>query len=193
MNVLGGGLSEAGRHEDALPVREAELAMMQRLGAPEHSILAAKSNLANSYQIRGRLEEALDVKRDAYSGILKLYGKEHNQTLVAAFNYSRSLQDLERFEEGKSLLRKSIPVARRVRGENDEITLKMRSLYAKGLYEDASTTLDDLRESVTTFEDVERTTRRIFGGAHPLVGGIARDLQGARAALHARETPQEGA
>ena len=90
-------------------------------------------------------------------------------------------------------MRKSIPVARRVRGENDEITLKMRSLYAKGLYEDASTTLDDLRESVTTFEDVERTTRRIFGGAHPLVGGIARDLQGARAALHARETPQEGA
>ena len=69
----------------------------------------------------------------------------------------------------------------------------MRSLYAKGLYEDAGATLDDLRESVTTFEDVERTTRLIFGGAHPLVGGIARDLQGARAALHARETPQEGA
>ena len=83
-------------------------------------------------------------------------------------------------------MRKSIPVARRVRGENDEITLKMRSLYAKGLYEDAGSTLDDLRESVTTFEDVERTTRRVFGCAHPLVGGIARDLRDARAALRRR-------
>ena len=86
-------------------------------------------------------------------------------------------------------MRKSIPVARRVRGENDEITLKMRSLYAKGLYEDASTTLDDLRESVTKFVDLERIARRVFGGAHPLVGAIAQNLQDARAALRARETP----
>ena len=187
MNVLGGGLSEAGRHEDALPVREAELAMMQRLGAPEHSILAAKSNLANSYQIRGRLEEALDVKRDAYSGILKLYGKEHNQTLVAAFNYSRSLQDLERFEEARSLLRKVISVARRVLGENHGLTLKLRWNYAAALLNDTSATLDDLREAVTTLEDAERTARRVLGGTHPTTTGIETALRQARATLRARE------
>ena len=50
------------------------------------------------------------------------------------------------------------------------------------------TTPDDLREAVTTLEDTERTARRVLGGAHPDVAGIAMSLQVARAALRARET-----
>ena len=61
------------------------------------------------------------------------------------------------------------------------------------LYEDAAATLDDLRESVTTFEEIERIARRVFGGAHPTTVGIGRDLRDARAALRARETqPSSG-
>ena len=44
MNLLGNGLSSAGRHEDALSVREAELARMRRFGAPEESILVAQDS-----------------------------------------------------------------------------------------------------------------------------------------------------
>ena len=61
--------------------------------------------------------------------------------------------------------------------------------YALALYKADGATLDDLRESVTTLEDSERTTRRVFGGAHPLTTGIEGDLRDARAALHAHETP----
>ena len=50
-------------------------------------------------------------------------------------------------------------------------------------YGDASSTLNDLREAVTTLEETERTARRVFGGAHPLVVQIERGLQAARAAL----------
>ena len=50
-------------------------------------------------------------------------------------------------------------------------------------------TLDNLRKSVTTFEDVVRTARRVFGGAHPTTTEIEGDLRKARAALRARETP----
>ena len=32
---------------------------------------------------------------------------------------------------------------------------------------DTGATLDDLREAVTTLEELERTARRVFGGAHP--------------------------
>ena len=49
-------------------------------------------------------------------------------------------------------------------------------------------TLDDLREAVTTLEDAERTTRRVFGGTHPSTTGIKAALQHTRAALRARET-----
>ena len=66
----------------------------------------------------------------------------------------------------------------------------MRRLHARTLYKDANATLDNLREAVTTFEDTERTARRVLGGQHPLTVDIEGELQRARAALAARETPQ---
>ena len=61
--------------------------------------------------------------------------------------------------------------------------------YAKALYEDDGATLGDLREAVYTYEDTERTARRVFGGAHPFTGELAEFLREARDVLRARETP----
>jgi hypothetical protein len=57
--------------------------------------------------------------------------------------------------------------------------------YAKSLYEDPDSTLDDIREAVTTLEDAGRIARRVLGGAHPLTESIEDNLQYARAALRA--------
>ena len=65
----------------------------------------------------------------------------------------------------------------------------MKSIYAEALYMDTGATLDDLREAVTTLGDLERATRRVFGGAHPFTTGMKKDLSNARAVLRARETP----
>ena len=86
-------------------------------------------------------------------------------------------------------MRKTVPVARRVLGENDENLLKIRWTYAQSLYEDPAATPDDLREAVTTLEETARTARRVLGGAHPLTEGIEEDLRDAQAALRAREAP----
>ena len=86
-------------------------------------------------------------------------------------------------------MRKAMPVARRVRGVDNVLTLLMRWLYANTLYKDPDATLDEVREAVSTLEDTERTARRVLGGAHPDVVGIERELRLARAALHASETP----
>ena len=80
-----------------------------------------------------------------------------------------------------------VPVARRVLGESHDLTLRIRSVYAEALYNDTGATLDDLRESVATLEETERTARRVLGGAHPLTAGIGEALRGTRAALRARE------
>ena len=120
---------------------------------------------------------------------MKLNGEEDETTIWAAYNYAASLVCLERFKEAKLLLRKMIPLARRVYGEGRETTLRMRANYARSLYIDDDATLDDLREAVTTLEDLEHITRRVLGGAHPLVESIERHLRNARAALRARETP----
>ena len=63
----------------------------------------------------------------------------------------------------------------------------MRSTYAGALHENPAATLDDLREAVTTLEEIERTARRVLGGTHPITESIADNLRNARAALAARD------
>ena len=165
-------------------------------GASECAMLGVQTNLAVTYGDLGHHEKALSMQRDVYSGRLKLQGEEQRETLLAAINYASSLCQLQRHTEGKPLMRKSIPVARRVLGESNEITLKMRLLYAMTLYVDPGATLEDHREAVTTLEEIGPTARRVLGGAHPLTTGIEDELRNARAALRgvrARETQPSSA
>ena len=99
-----------------------------------------------------------------------------------------ALHGLDRLKEAKALLRKTIPVARRILGANNSITLTMKMNYAQEIYQDDCATLDDLREAVTTLEETERIARRVLGGAHPTTVGIERTLKEARAVLRHRET-----
>ena len=169
-------------------MEKAQLSTLRRHGASESDILGAQGNLAITYQALGRFEEALQMKWDVYTGYLKLHGEQYGATLIAANNYAWGLVTLERFDEAKSLMRKSIRVARRALGENVETTLRLRWTYAMALYEDPAATLDDLREAVTTLEETARIARRVMGGAHPLTAAIGDKLRYARAILRARET-----
>ena len=125
------------------------------------------------------------MERDVYSERVRLHGEEHEKTVIAASNYARGLANLQRFEEAKALLRKTMPVARRVLGDCHDLTLSICSGYAETLYKDDDATLDDLREALNTLEEIEPTARRVFGGAHPLTVDIEESLR--RAALAARE------
>jgi hypothetical protein len=161
--------------------------MLRRLGDSECDILIVQTNLSNSYSQTKRLEQAVQMDRDIYHGRLKLNGVEHKRTVIAASNYASSLVDLQRFEEAKSLLRKMMPVARRVLGEYYDTTLRMKWNYAEMLYKDEGATLDDLHKAVTTLEDAAPGARRVLGAAHPLTQSLEDELQNARAALRARD------
>ena len=195
MTPLSSGLFSTDRIEDALCVDEANLSMLRRLGAYGPIILIVQANLASTYEMVGRSEEAANMRRDVYSGNLKLHGEEHPQTLEAGINYAISLNDLRRFEETRSLLRKTTPVAQRVLGKCNDITLRMRWIYTATLCEDGAT-LDELHEAVATFEEIERTVRRVYGSAHPLLVNIENTLQISRKGLRrlrAREGDVESA
>ena len=189
MTELGNGLYAASHFEDALSVREALLSTMRRIGADEDILLDAQSNVASAYADLGQLEKALSMERDIYSDSVQLLGENHEDTSISANNLARTLCELSRFEETKTLLRKTIPVARRTLGEIKDTTLTMRKTFAEALYRDPGATLADLREAVTTLEDTERTARRVLGDAHPITEEIEGELQDARDALYARGLP----
>ena len=57
---------------------------------------------------------------------------------------------------------------------------------------DTGATLDDVREAVTTLEELDPIARRVLGGAHPVARNIERSLQiYARMALMDREFCEE--
>ena len=189
MSQLGNGLFDVNRFEDALPVYEALLSTGRRIGTPEANLLVVQSNLANTYNIFGRREEANRMMRDIYCGSLKLGGEEAYETLTAASNYAASLLELQRHAEAKEFMRKTMPVGRRVLGNSNDITIRMRWTYAEALCRDPDATLDDLREAVETLEETNRTARRVFGASNPFAGLIGQSREEASAALRARETP----
>ena len=125
--------------------------------------------------------------RDVYSGSVQYYGEEHRESLREALNYANALHNLRRFEEANSLLRKTLPVARRVLTDSDEITLKIKLSLAHSLHDSPSATLDDFREAVTTLEELERIARRVLGGAHPLTDVLGYSLRESQVALRSRE------
>ena len=81
MTVLGNGLADVKQYEDALAVREADLAMRRHLGESENNILVAQSNLASTYHDLGRAESALSINWDVYSTRLERNGEEPISTL----------------------------------------------------------------------------------------------------------------
>ena len=134
MDVLGRGLSDADHHEDALVVQEVQLSMLRRIGAAEEHILVTQGNIACAYHHLGRAEESLRMRENIYSRTLNLFGEEHKGTLREANNYANCLLNLHRFEEAKALMLQMMPVARRVLGEDDVLTLRLRWNYAQTLF-----------------------------------------------------------
>ena len=105
----------------------------------------------------------------------------------AGLNYCglrKNARDLRRSLKKKR--DKKVPL-RRVFGDDDISTLRMKLNYALALYEDNGATFDDLRESVTTLEETERTARRVLGGAHPTTSKVERNLRAAQALLATSE------
>ena len=161
--------------------------MRRRLGDSEANMLAVQGNLARTYRALERLEQALSLRRAVYSASLRLFGMDSRESLIEANGIANLLNDLKSFEEAKSLLRKIMPVAQRLLGESDELTIAIRMTYATALYDDKGATLDDHREAVTTLEDMQRITRRMLGGAHPLSQKTEGALRTSREVLAVRE------
>ena len=123
MTHLGNGLSNAERHEDALSVKEAELAMMRRVGASEEERLIVKGNLAIHVLYARAAREAMQMKRGR---IQWKFEAQWRRTWKYPHG-SQQLRDLTlhlfsgRRSRGDRCCAKPIPVARRALGDNHEM------------------------------------------------------------------------
>ena len=132
------------------------------------------------------------MQRDVCAETSRLDGEESKSALAEALNYAIMLKRINRLEETKSLVRKIIPVVRRVLGEGHRLTLTMQWIYAMALYQDDGATHDDLRESVETLESVAKSWKRVFGPSHPDTMKVQGALSEARDLLACARASRDG-
>ena len=77
-----------------------------------------------------------------------------------------TLLQLKRFEEAKELLRKNIPVAQRVLGNDHDVTLSIREDLCRATLSGQSSA-EEKREALQMLEDTVAVMRRVLGPAHP--------------------------
>ena len=114
-------------------------------GSVKYDILCVQSNLASLYDNLGRSESASRLRRDVYSGLLKLNGEESIETLQRPKITRCPLLIGSAWKKPRRCCR-TVPVAVLLLGENHDLTLRMRATYARALYDDPNATLDNLRE-----------------------------------------------
>ena len=73
---------------------------------------------------------------------------------------------MQRFEEAKRVLRKVIPVAQRVLGTQNELTLSLREDLSRATL-DGESSAKEKRQALRMLEDVAGVMRRVLGPAHP--------------------------
>ena len=116
---------------------------------------------------------------------------EQAKILWSDSNYARFLKKHEEYDKAKSLHRRTIPMARRALGDSNDITLRMRWLYANCLCDYKNATLDDLVEAVETLEAVAKLWKRVKGERHPETPAVLEALKVAREKLRLRRAARE--
>ena len=135
--------------------------------------LATRSNLALSYYHLGRIEEALRLQREVYTGwqILSLSSQLREAVgdclTISVGNLTEILIAAREFEEAQSLAREELPAIIDRHGPDGSLTLEVRAWYARALFRADGASEDDVAEALTILEDVLRRSKRVLGDSHP--------------------------
>jgi hypothetical protein len=180
LHQLGQSLGLMGLHEDALRVREAELALVEQLGYPEEAVAHFRTSveLCRIRAAPGTDVSATNTSKEHWGNLVKMHGEGAAVTLIEAFNLSLRLCSVpEHAHEGLKFVREQIPIAERALGPANETTLKLRRVLARVLVNTRSAATWDanLREAETIFSDILARARQVFGEQHPLTKVIQDD------------------
>ena len=188
MYRLGVALHEIDNYEAALAVFTAHLDCCRRVypGYNNGITMCSQMSMGNCYASLGRLQEAIEIHRAYYKSAVDVWGIEQEDTLIGALGIASTLGNLGRYGEIKSFLPKNISAARSSLGVENSTTLQLTNAYARALA-DGGASLHDLREAVTTFEDIKETSNRVLGMDHPLSCEIQGNLERARKKLTGAE------
>ncbi len=125
---------------------------LKKYGEKHEATLATANHLAASYELRGRLQEAMALAERTYEQALESLGPDHLETAASLRHLSAISRKLGRTDEAITYGRKSVAGMVRIRGDDDiHSTLWAKTnlalaLQQNGQYEEAEPIFLDLAE-----------------------------------------------
>ncbi|HEV8562921.1 MAG TPA: FxSxx-COOH system tetratricopeptide repeat protein [Actinophytocola sp.] len=160
----------SGEYGRALTVDKASLRRLRNDDDDEDRIRTIHSNIAVSYRLLGRFDEAYDIDKEIVRWRTAIRGAQDPRTLFARSNLARDLFGLGRYADARNEVRAVLPAYRTVVGENHHgvllaVRTEVMALRKLGDAWDAAQLAEQNREDLNTW----------FGARHEhtLAAGIS--------------------
>ena len=132
------------------------------LGPHHPDTLASRNNLAGTYRASGRLDKAIALYEQVFSGRSRVLGPDHPGTLTARDHLADTYWEAGRLDEAITLKEQILADAMRIMGPNSPDTLTARNQLA-GAYRDAGRLDEAVNMLKQNLDDVAHT----LGLDHP--------------------------
>ena len=127
------------------------------LGPHHPDTLASRNNLAGAYRVSGRLDKAIALYEQVFSGRSRVLGPDHRSTLMSRDELAGAYREAGRFEEAITLKKQILADAMRIMGPDSPGASAARSNLA-ATYRDAGR----LNEAITLCqENLDNVTRTL--------------------------------
>ncbi len=174
--IRGGILGNMGRLDEGDSLLSLCVAMRRSNGERPAAIAAALAELAEFRRLRGRLDEAAALGREALQFTHTAHGDDHHDVAVSQGRLAGILRELGTYAEAESLWRSSIAIERRVLGPAHPMTAMSISNLGIVLSERGHP-----EEGVVCHREAFALLRQSLGEDHPetitILGNLASALQ----------------
>jgi tetratricopeptide (TPR) repeat protein len=152
----------SGEYAKAEGLAHRALATWGKTSRDSHCLIRALINLARIFCDQGKHLHAARIETRIFLASRRIYGGEHNDTLVALSNLAISLTHLKRHATAEHIQRRVVEVQQRLLGEESSEVLRQRTNLAATLARQGK-----FDEADTIARAVIETERRSLGSEHP--------------------------
>ena len=165
-------LSQVSDISRAIPLEERVAAGQQRVFGSDHlGTLVARNNLAGSYYLAGRLDEAIALYKQLLIDAGRVLGKDHPEILSTRNNLAAAYLAAGRLDEAIALDEQTLVDRQRILGPDHPDTLTSRNNLATAYL--AAGRLD---EAITLDEQTLADRQRVLDSDHPDILGSRNNL-----------------
>ena len=165
-------LYQAGRYQEALPLQQRALEILETALGPEHpDTVIVLSNLAGIYRMAGAYDRSLPLFQRALQTREKILGPVHPDTATSLNNLATLYQDMGAYGQALPLYQRALQIREKVRGpEHPDTAHSLNTLAA--LHQ----AMGGYQQALPLYQRALKIREKALGPEHPLTATSLNNL-----------------